>query len=338
MGDERDGRGGGSVAVAVTGAAGLIGHATRLALSGAGCRVQGHAGPPHLRPADDDQPGAGALDPGFVWGELADDAVLAEAFDGAGTVIHLAGPASVAASFADPAGAVAAHAAGTASVVRAAARSGTVRRVVVASSAEVYGTPQTDRVAEDHPLDPLTPYAAGKLGAEAAARSLAYALGLELVLLRPFAVYGPRSPAWSLVGSTVRRALSGDDVTMTSLDRVRDLTHVDDVAALFMTAALAPLPRQVLTLNVCTGIGTSVADLVRSALRAAGSTAQMHEAAAGPDPTRAEVLAGRRPPSSDPFRLVGDPTLAATTLGWVARTHLDAGVAAMVAEVRRQQT
>ena len=316
--------------VALTGAAGLIGHAAHELLVARGQPPQGHAGPAHLRGTESAPADA------YLWGDLTDADLLAAAFEGATAVVHLAGPSSVAASFVDPAGAVSAHAGGTAAVVRAAALSGTVRRVVVASSAEVYGIPRTERVAEDHPLDPLSPYAAGKLGAEAAARSLALAHGLELVLLRPFAVYGERSPAWSLVGSAVRRALAGGPLTMTSLDRVRDLVHVDDVAAAFVAAATAPLDgAQIITANVCTGVGTRVDELARTVLAATGNTSDLVEAPASPV-TAADVLQGRRPASSDPMRLVGDPAHAGTALGWTAQRSVADGIAGVVAHVQRE--
>jgi nucleoside-diphosphate-sugar epimerase len=317
--------------VAVTGAAGLIGHAVHAQLVAAGRSPRGHAGPAHLDGVET-APGEG-----YDWGDLTDEAWLVDRLAGAEAVVHLAGPSSVAASFADPAGAVAAHAGGTAAVVRAAARTGSVRRVVVASSAEVYGIPRTDRVAEDHALDPLSPYAAGKLGAEAAARAMALAFGLELVVLRPFAVYGERSPAWSLVGSCVRRALAGGPLTMTSLDRVRDLVHVDDVAAAFVAAATVALrdDEPIVTGNVCTGVGTRVDELARTVLAAAGSAGPIEQT----EPqavTEEDVLAGRRPPSSDPMRLVGDPSRACEVLGWRPRVTVADGVARVVAHVRTQ--
>lgn len=321
--------------VSVTGASGLIGRATVAALRAHGFRVCGHAGPAHLRPPLPDKTDAdGWPIADFVWGAITDESVLERSLDAATVVIHLAGPSSVAGSFADPVGAVAAHAAGTAAVVRAAALAGSVRRVVVASSAEVYGIPETPRVAEDHPLRPLSPYAAGKLGAEAVARSLAGPLCMELVLMRPFAVYGPGSPAWSLVGSAVTRAVHGGPVAMASLHRIRDLVYVDDAAEAFVAAATAVLSEPSLILNVCTGVGTTVSDLVRSALRAAGSEAEIIEAPPDPILGPAEILAGCRPAATDPPRLVGDPSRVAAELGWVAKTDLHAGLVDVVAGMR----
>ena len=322
--------------IAVTGAHGLIGRATVTALTGLGLRVRGYSGPERLRPI----PGRACTSPAplsesdFVWGDLMDPAVLAQAFEGASVVVHLAGPPSVSHSFVDPAGAVAAHAAGTAAVVQAALRQGAISRIVIASSAEVYGIPQSDRVGEDHPLGPLSPYAAGKVGAEAVAQSLTRPLGVELVVLRPFAVYGPHSPSWSLVASTMRQAITGGPITLQSLDRVRDLVHVADVAAAFAAAATRPLRQSSLVLNVCTGVATSVEALARTALAVSGSNAGVSQAAARPEPNRADLLAGARPDSSDPIRLVGDPSRAASELGWTARTDLATGLVGLLETLR----
>jgi len=79
---------------------------------------------------------------------------------------------------------------GTATVLEVCRRYG-IKRIVYISSAEVYGRPRTPRVAEDAALRPLSPYAAAKAGAEKLVEAFSSAFGLEGVILRPFAIYGP---------------------------------------------------------------------------------------------------------------------------------------------------
>ena len=259
--------------------------------------------------------------------------------DGASSLIHLAGPPSVGQSFARPAEFFAAHAGGSANLLQAAARSGHVRRVVVVSSAEIYGIPRADIVVEDHEPRPLSPYAVAKLAAEGVAGVLARVHGLEVVVVRPFAVYGPASPPWSLVGIAVGQALQDDGapVVMNDLERVRDLTYVDDVGDLLVRAATTPiddLAGRAVAINAATGQGTSVLELARAALAAAGREAEIAERPARPAPLASEVLTGARPEWSDPVRLIGSCARARELLGWVPRTDVGAGLREVVAARR----
>ena len=94
------------------------------------------------------------LDP--LYGDVCDRKMLRSLVDGQNVVVHLAGPASVSASFDDPVSCVTAHTAGTAAVLEA-CRDAKVQRIVYISSAEVCGNATSSPVAEDAPLVPLSP-------------------------------------------------------------------------------------------------------------------------------------------------------------------------------------
>jgi UDP-glucose 4-epimerase len=206
---------------------------------------------------------------------------------------------------------------GTATVLRCAAEAG-VRRLVHVSSAEVYGTGHAGPVPESAPTLPRSPYGAAKLGAEALVRSWSAQNGLERVVLRPFSVYGPGSPATSLVGTVVRAAAHADVVELRSLDTVRDYVHVTDVAAAVQKALDHPDGSSPV-FNVGTGAGTPVRELVRLALLGAGREI----------PVR--VTGDRdRPDAADLSVLVADPRRARDELGWVSGTGLEDGLAAAV--------
>jgi UDP-glucose 4-epimerase len=321
--------------VAVTGAGGFIGLATVAALDAAGFAVTGLVGP-----EASDRLRAPAGSGPWSWGEITDLASTLEVVKGCSSVVHLAGPPSVARSFADPPLFLGAHTAGTATVMQAAALAGSVRRVVIASSAEIYGVPASSVVEEDAAAAPLSPYAVAKLASEEVAGVLARSFGLETVAVRPFAVYGAGSPPWSLVGGAVSQALEAGEpaVRMNDLTRTRDFVFVDDVADLFVRAATLPLDEAhatCLPVNAATGRGTSVHELAAAALRAAGREARIEERPAAAPATKADIMAGRRPSWSDPMRLVGSPAKAARLLGWTPETDLERGLAALVAHRRR---
>ena len=115
----------------------------------------------------------------------------------------------------------------TEAVLRAACAAG-VRRVVLASSSSVYGT-AAGPVAEDAPLRPLSHYGRSKLRAERMAARMAGKLGIELVVLRYFTVYGPRQRPDMAFAKFATAALGGDAMPLLGDGgQTRDFTYVAD--------------------------------------------------------------------------------------------------------------
>ena len=297
--------------VLVTGAGGMIGSEVVATLVEAGIAVSAHlglAGDAFVAPP----PGVGA-----VCGSITDLAVVRRAAAGAEAVVHLAGPPSVAASFADPRGFVEAHVLGAATVLQVCRELG-ISRIVQISSAEVYGRHEQGPVPETAATLPRSPYGAAKLGAEALVRAEAVHGGLGAVVLRPFSVYGPRSPARSLLGTLVRQARSSEAVEPLSLAPVRDYVHVHDLARA-VVAALAvraeDLPEGGLVANVGSGVGTSVAELAALVVRLSGRRVPVRQAPGSDRPAGASVVS-----------LVADIEVARARLGWGPLVSLPDGV------------
>jgi nucleoside-diphosphate-sugar epimerase len=290
----------------VSGAGGFIGRAVVRALAARGDDVIAHVGPP----------GCGLVAPPEAFAsislDIADAGDLTPLLHGCEAVVHLAGPAAVAASFDDAEGYLRAHALGTAALASAASTAG-VPRFVHVSSAEVYGRAGHARVREDAALRPRSPYAAAKVAAEAIVGASARNAGPTAVVLRPFSVYGPGQRANSLLASVLAQAQRGDVVGVRDLTPVRDYCHVEDVAAAIARACEVEVD-EIATFNVGTGIGTSVRELIAAAFDALGASGTMRETGADRGP--AEI-----------FHLVADPDHAADMLGWRARIALREGLA-----------
>jgi nucleoside-diphosphate-sugar epimerase len=304
--------------ILVLGGGGFLGSAITSALVAHAGRISTILGPPgtDLVPAPPDVCD-GHLD-------LCDMHLLTSWLRGVDTVVHAAGPPSVAASFADPLAFARAHVLGTVSTLEACRHAG-IRRLVYLSSAEVYGQPDIHPVMETAPLAPLSPYGAAKMSAETficadAGRSVGDAL-----ILRPFSVYGPGSPGRSVVGSIVRQALAGDEIRVIDPRPIRDYCYVDDLVACVLDACASTVGAPVRIYNVGSGRGTSVADLARQALEAAGRHVPLRIAAQSDRPARAAVR-----------ELIADIGQARRELRWTPSTSLEQGLAQVMARLRER--
>lgn len=195
-------------------------------------------------------------------------------------VYHLAGWSDVGGSWNDPYATFEVNVGGTVSILEAARRAG-VRRVILISSAEVYGAVPADRlpITEEHPLLPGSPYGASKQAAEAAALQFHRGHGLDVVIVRPFNHIGPgqsprfAAPAFATQIAAAESAANrsgtgtGTDTGEAApplrhgdLSPERDLTDVRDVVRAYRL--LAESGRAGESYNVCSGRSTAMSELL----------------------------------------------------------------------------
>ena len=254
----------------------------------------------------------------LVEGDLRDAAKVAEAVKGVDVIFHEAAFVSVPQSMDDPLTCFEINQRGTEILLEAARKAG-VGRMVLASSAAVYGDSDAMPLDEQTPLRPLSPYAVSKRVNELYAEMYTRSFGLDVVALRYFNVYGPRQRPDSMYAAAVpifaRRLLDGKPVTIYGDGgQTRDLVYVGDVARANLIASEHPAaPGQVF--NVCTGDETRVIDLVET-MRSFFPSAPAPQFA----PSR----------SGDIYRSLGNPSKAADLLGFKAQTSLSNGLKAVV--------
>jgi len=267
--------------------------------------------------------------PGFARADIRDRAALGELFAARriDAVIHFAGLKAVGESVARPLAYYDNNVGGSLALFETMAEAG-VRRLVFSSSATVYGDPQSVPIREDFPLSATNPYGRSKLIVEEVLRDLARAApDWRIALLRYFNPVGAHASgligedpsgipnnlmpyiAQVAVGRLAQLSIYGSDYPTPDGTGVRDYIHVVDLA-LGHLAALAALQRDdgVLTVNLGTGRGYSVLEMVR-AFAAASGRAVPH------------VFAARRP--GDIAQCYADPALARQRLGWQARRGSD---------------
>jgi len=207
-------------------------------------------------------------------------------------------------------------------LVLEAAVAGGVRRILLSSSAAVYGMPDVDLVTEATPCAPINPYGETKLVGEWLLNASATAYGMSTVALRYFNVAGAASPELSdegvtnLVPMVFERLTAGQAPRVFGADYptpdgtcVRDFIHVSDIASAHLAAvrrlnAAGPDEQVNLTLNIGRGEGVSVREMLVEI-----------GAVTGLD-TTPEVTPRR---AGDPARVVASADLIRQELGWSAR-------------------
>jgi UDP-glucose 4-epimerase len=247
-------------------------------------------------------------------GDIRDAAFVADATVGVDVVMHLAALIAIPYSYRAPESFVATNVHGTLNVLEAARRHA-VKRVIVTSTSEVYGTPETLPIRETHPLNAQSPYAATKVAADQLALSFHRSFGVPLVVLRPFNTYGPRQSTRAVLPTILAQLLRGaSSIKLGRLDTRRDLTYVGDTVDGFVRAAAAPgVDGQ--TIQLGTGTSPSIREIFEAACRALGkqATVELDTSRLRPDASEVEVL------ESDPAR-------ARALLDWRPTVSLDEGL------------
>ena len=267
----------------------------------------------------------------LIVGDLMDRELLETTFcdHGIDAVMHFAASCYVGVSVTDPAQYYHNNIVGTLSLLDA-MRSQGVDRIVFSSTCATYGVPEVVPITEAEKQAPINPYGFTKLAIEHALADYARAYGLGYAALRYFNASGAaedgtigedHDPETHLIPLVLQVALGqrenikifGDDYPTPDGTCIRDYIHVDDLA----TAHAAALERielgKGLRLNLGTGRGASVLEVVEACRKVTGHAIP------------AQVVARRE---GDPPELVADASLAREVLDWQAKyTDIESVVA-----------
>lgn len=253
----------------------------------------------------------------LVLGDVRDAGLVADVCDGVDLVFHLAALIAIPYSYDAPRSYVETNVVGTLNVLEATRRHG-VARLVNTSTSEVYGTPDTTPITEDHPLKGQSPYSASKIAADKLCESYARSYDHPVVTLRPFNTYGPRQSRRAVIPTVLSQLLAGDrQLRLGALHPQRDFTYVADTVDGLCRIATADIEAgEVIQLG--TGRCISIGDLVDVCCRVTGVEATVV--------TDTERL---RPAASEVDILLSDPSKARERLGWKPTTDLADGLAAL---------
>ncbi len=202
----------------------------------------------------------------FVYGDIRNAGIVDKLVKEADIVIHFAAETHVTRSIYENSKFFETDVMGTQSVVNAVQlHKETVERFLHISTCEVYGAGLTKKMDESHPLNPHSPYAAAKAGADRLVYSYFVTYKTPAIILRPFNIFGPRQHLEKAIPRFITSALLNEPLTVHGDGKSqRDFMHTEDVSEAIDTLMHAPLNKVVgEVFNIGSGNAISILEIAQ---------------------------------------------------------------------------
>lgn len=202
----------------------------------------------------------------FIYGDVTNTEVVDSLVSEADIVIHFAAETHVTRSIYDNVKFFVTDVLGTQAIANAVYHhKNRVERFIHISTCEVYGAGLTKKMNEDHPLNPHSPYAAAKAGADRLVYSYFVTYKIPVVILRPFNIYGPRQHLEKAIPRFITSAILKEPLTIHGNGKSeRDYMHVSDVSTAIDLLIRAPIKKiQGQVFNIGSGQEISILEIAR---------------------------------------------------------------------------
>lgn len=239
-----------------------------------------------------------------------------KAIENASILLHFASVVGVEEAYENPIEVLDVEIKGTVNVLNAALRHD-VKRVVFASSSEIYGDGST-AVSYDGSFNPKSTYSYSKLIGEEYCRAFYQEHGVEYVCLRYFNVYGPRQDERFVIPRFVKKVLNNEPpLIYGDGNQVRDFTFVQDAVDMTLLAATHPQAKCE-AFNVGTGTAVTINELASLLIKIMGKEGSLKPVYINYDE--------KRPRKIEVFNRVADTSNAQQILGYKCQTSLETGL------------
>ena len=247
-------------------------------------------------------------------GDIRDPNGVYTAMQGCDIVFHLAALIAIPYSYHSPDSYVDTNIKGTLNILQAAKKLN-IKRLLVTSTSEVYGTAQFVPITELHPKQGQSPYSASKIGADVLSESFYRSFEMPITTVRPFNTYGPRQSARAVIPTIITQLLNGEtSIKLGDLSPTRDLVYVKDTAMGFIKIAETDslIGEEV---NIATQQEISIGGLAELLIEIINPLAKIQ--------TDGDRL---RPKNSEVFRLLGSAEKLVAHTNWKPETELSEGL------------
>ncbi len=200
----------------------------------------------------------------IISGDIRDFKRTKDSMKGCDTVINLAALIGIPYSYYAPQSYIDTNINGTYNILEAAKDLG-LKKIILTSTSEVYGSAKYVPIDENHPLNPQSPYAASKVGSDSLGMSYFHSYGLPISIIRPFNTYGPKQSLRAIIPTILNQYLKNSNkLKLGNVNTIRDLTYIEDTCRAFYLA-LKSHNKNLLgqTINLGIGYGVKITDIVK---------------------------------------------------------------------------
>ena len=250
----------------------------------------------------------------IISGDIRDADIVRHAMRDVEMVFHLAALIGIPYSYYSPEAYVETNIKGSLNILQAAKDSG-VKKIIHVSTSEIYGTAQFVPIAEEHPMNPQSPYAATKAAADLLALSFYRSFNLPVAIVRPFNTYGPRQSARAVIPTIITQILNDEkNIRLGALTPTRDLTYVEDTVDGFIRV------------GECAGSIGEIINLGTNSEISIGDLAKLISRYLNRDIKIKSELDRKRPEKSEVEQLMADNAKAKRILSWEPKYSLEKGL------------
>lgn len=206
----------------------------------------------------------------FIYGDITNTETVDNLVSESDVVIHFAAETHVTRSIYDNVKFFQTDVLGTQAIANAVYHhKNKVERFIHISTCEVYGAGLTKKMNEDHPLNPHSPYAAAKAGADRLVYSYFITYKIPVIILRPFNIYGPRQHLEKAIPRFITSAILNENITVHGDGKSeRDYMHVSDVSTAIDLLIRAPIKKvQGQVFNIGSGQEISIIEIAKRVAR-----------------------------------------------------------------------
>lgn len=176
-------------------------------------------------------------------------------------IFHLGAQISIPYSYKTPETFLNNNVRGTLNVLEA-AKENKIKKVIVTSSSEVYGSARYTPIDENHPLNAQSPYSASKIAADKFAESYALSFNLPVIIARPFNNFGPRQSTRAIIPTIIRQLIEKNEIRLGNINTSRDFIYVEDTVDAMIKLSNSKF-KQAEVFNICTGKTIKILDIVK---------------------------------------------------------------------------
>jgi len=210
----------------------------------------------------------------FWYGDITNQQLIESLLEKSDAVVHFAAESHIAKSVLENRKFYVTNVLGTFSIANGVFKNRNIERYVHISSAEIYGSAIHVPMTEEHPINPLTPYASSKAGGDRLVYSYVKSYDIPAVILRPFNQYGPCQHLEKVIPRFITSTIMNEPLTVHGGGLVtRDWTYVEDTCDVIDRALHADLNKvKGEIFNIGTGFNPTILEVAKKILQAMGRT------------------------------------------------------------------